>query len=382
MIIAGPRNARFGAPRRTAREGVDLALRTRVRTLRAAVSEVFGVPTDALPPLDPACMFTAEAVSELARLCVGRGSIWATTGEGPAVELLALALDLEQLALELQDDELASRTHRLDECGAGLSRLRRLPTTGDLIEAAAAEVVDRCGFGRAVVSRVEAGAWIPVTGHFAAADGDWFGDFAGQAIPLHGSTPEARILTERAPAVVTDTSSGSVHREIIIDAGQSSSYVVAPLVIDGDVVGFIHADHFPESRRADVADRDILSAFATGLARTHERLTLIERVRAQRSCVEQVLGSSIRGLSQASEVTVVGSGTHLVAQRSEALAELTARERDVLSLMVEGATNQQIARQLLIAPDTVKSHVKQILRKFGVTNRAQAIACAAGTALV
>lgn len=382
MIIAGPRNARFGAPRRTARDGVDLSLRTRVRALRGAVSDVFGVPVDALPPADPAAIFTAEAASELARLCVGRSSIWAVTGEGPAVELLALALDLEQLALELQDDDLASRTHRLGECAAGLARLRRVPTTSDLIEAAAAEIVERCGFGRVVVSRVDSGAWVPVTAHFASADADWFGDFAGQAIPLHGSTPEARILTERAPAVVADTSSGSMHREIIVDAGQSSSYVVAPMIIDGDVIGFIHADHFPENRRADVADRDILSAFATGLARTHERLTLIERVRAQRSSVEQVLGHSMRGLAEATEVTVVGSGTQLVAQRSEALAELTARERDVLSLMVEGATNQQIARQLLIAPDTVKSHVKQILRKFGVTNRAQAIACAAGTALL
>jgi DNA-binding NarL/FixJ family response regulator len=48
--------------------------------------------------------------------------------------------------------------------------------------------------------------------------------------------------------------------------------------------------------------------------------------------------------------------------------------------IVSGATNRAIASRLVIAEDTVKSHVKQILRKLGVTNRAQAIARAAGTA--
>jgi DNA-binding NarL/FixJ family response regulator len=76
------------------------------------------------------------------------------------------------------------------------------------------------------------------------------------------------------------------------------------------------------------------------------------------------------------------SGQSLVAGQREALAELTARETEVLHLIVAGATNQLIATELVIAPDTVKSHVKQILRKLGVSNRAQAIAYAAGTSLV
>lgn len=380
MITDAPRAAQFGSPRRTSRAGVDPGLRARARSLRADLAELIDVPPDGVDSFGRVC--APEGAAELAKLCVGRASAWAMTGEGPVASALELALDLEELALDLEFDALAEQNHRLSECAAGLARLRSIPKESELLEVACREVVDRCSFGRAVVSRVDAGAWIPMSAHFSAADGDWFADFAGESIALHGHTPEARMLTERLPAVVIDTSQGDMHREIIIEAGQSSSYVVAPLIIGGAVVGFIHADHFPENRRTDEVDRDVLYSFARGLASTHERLMLIDRLRAQRTRVDQLVGSVVRDVSGAAALAVMGGGRQLLSGRQDVVAELTARERDVLSLIVEGSTNQEIARRLVIAPDTVKSHVKQILRKFGVTNRAQVIACAAGTAVI
>jgi DNA-binding NarL/FixJ family response regulator len=53
---------------------------------------------------------------------------------------------------------------------------------------------------------------------------------------------------------------------------------------------------------------------------------------------------------------------------------LTAREQEVLELMATGATNSQIARELVVSEGTVKSHVKRILRKLRVDNRAGAVA--------
>ena len=47
----------------------------------------------------------------------------------------------------------------------------------------------------------------------------------------------------------------------------------------------------------------------------------------------------------------------------------TEREREVLELMVAGATNSTIAERLVITEGTVKSHVKHILRKLGAVNR-------------
>lgn len=52
--------------------------------------------------------------------------------------------------------------------------------------------------------------------------------------------------------------------------------------------------------------------------------------------------------------------------------ELTTREREVLALMIEGLTNQQIAEVLGVAPSTIKSHVQNIILKLGASDRTQA----------
>ena len=56
------------------------------------------------------------------------------------------------------------------------------------------------------------------------------------------------------------------------------------------------------------------------------------------------------------------------------LDPLTEREADVVRLILTGASNSTIAAELVITVDTVKSHVKRILRKLGATNRAELIA--------
>jgi LuxR family transcriptional regulator, maltose regulon positive regulatory protein len=61
--------------------------------------------------------------------------------------------------------------------------------------------------------------------------------------------------------------------------------------------------------------------------------------------------------------------------RSGSLAEpLTGREREVLRLLLEGASNREIARRLVVSVNTVKRHVYNLCGKLGVQSRAQAIA--------
>jgi DNA-binding NarL/FixJ family response regulator len=59
---------------------------------------------------------------------------------------------------------------------------------------------------------------------------------------------------------------------------------------------------------------------------------------------------------------------------------LTAREREVLTLLADGATNRQIARQLELSLKTVQNHVSHILDKLQAADRTQAVLRARGIA--
>jgi len=56
--------------------------------------------------------------------------------------------------------------------------------------------------------------------------------------------------------------------------------------------------------------------------------------------------------------------------------DLTEREREVLTLMIEGLNNTQIAGRLSVSPSTIKSHVSNILSKLGVASRTEAVTLA------
>jgi DNA-binding NarL/FixJ family response regulator len=78
----------------------------------------------------------------------------------------------------------------------------------------------------------------------------------------------------------------------------------------------------------------------------------------------------------ADERSMIGAATAVsLAGESSALNELlTPREREVIALIVSGQSNNAIAERLVISEGTVKSHVKQILRKLGAVNRSEVIA--------
>lgn len=76
----------------------------------------------------------------------------------------------------------------------------------------------------------------------------------------------------------------------------------------------------------------------------------------------------------AGETYLPASVTAVLA--ASALPALSAREMEVLSLIVKGHGNKQIAYQLGIAEHTVKNHVKNILSKLGVEDRTQAATAA------
>lgn len=85
--------------------------------------------------------------------------------------------------------------------------------------------------------------------------------------------------------------------------------------------------------------------------------------------------------SAAGEICLPAEVAAKLAQRVHA-DHLTAREVDVLSLLVRGLNNKDIAHQLLIGENTVETHLKGIFSKLGVLSRAEAIAVASRRGLV
>ena len=60
-----------------------------------------------------------------------------------------------------------------------------------------------------------------------------------------------------------------------------------------------------------------------------------------------------------------------VAERSR--EELTARERAIIEFIAKGRSNKEIARELGVAPETIKTHLKRIFQKLSAESRAQAV---------
>jgi DNA-binding CsgD family transcriptional regulator len=88
-----------------------------------------------------------------------------------------------------------------------------------------------------------------------------------------------------------------------------------------------------------------------------------------------VSGFRLVGPDQPADIAIVACDRPHAAEPSE--PELTPRERDVLTLMAEGASNKIIAKRLGISVHTAKFHVGSILDKLDATGRTDAVAHAA-----
>ena len=79
------------------------------------------------------------------------------------------------------------------------------------------------------------------------------------------------------------------------------------------------------------------------------------------------------------EFATAGTGPAIPADR---LAELTTREREMMTLAAHGLSNDQIAERLFLSPLTVKTHINRAMMKLAVRDRAQLVVLAYQSGLV
>lgn len=123
---------------------------------------------------------------------------------------------------------------------------------------------------------------------------------------------------------------------------------------------------------------DALGAGASGfLLKDAPAETLFEAVR--------VVAAGEALLAPAITRKLIGEFARLrprLAPRPDLLRELTPRETEVLRQVAEGLSNAEIAERLVVAEETVKSHVSRILTKLGLRDRTQAVVAAYESGLV
>lgn len=235
----------------------------------------------------------------------------------------------------------------LPRVGQALGRLRGAASVQVLFELTASALCESVGFERTAVFRLHGRALEAV----AVAPGT-------REEPPLGLAPglcETEVLRRR--------------KAMVCPGGR---FVAAPIVWHDQAVGLMRADR--GSAGVTELDRDTLAVFAEGLGHALERCVLAARFRAQSERVLALARSAEAGIGQADGYELaLHPPVRRLANGHGLNGRLTRREFEVLTMLVEGETNAGIAQRLVVSEDTVKSHVKHILRKLGVRNRSQAV---------
>jgi len=316
---------------------------------------------------------------------------WAGTAQVEDPSTAAWAAGLQGLStdLEKEAEHLWTTVRRARTAVRGLREIRSLRQLLDATPAAVCQL----GFDRAMVSRVEDSSWV-VERFYSEKDAVWAAEIneLAQQTPqrLSPSLFETDMVRRRTPVIVSEAQSDARVSRALADVTRSTSYVAAPIMPDGRVIGFLHADRYHQDCEVNRDDLELLAFFADLFGQVLERTLLLERLDSLRDSVGTLTGALNGTVSSCRTATIDMSpaGAHSPAALTLPLHEmsaslhtavpapdsvLTSREVDVLQLMAAGDTNARIARRLVISEGTVKSHVKHILRKLGAANRAEAV---------
>jgi DNA-binding CsgD family transcriptional regulator len=256
-----------------------------------------------------------------------------------------LALIIRAARADLLAYELGRQRSMLGLLSDALARMRAAATVGDLIESIPIQIT-ALGYERAMFSWVEQERWVPRAMHTLSGPREAQEIMAAGTAPYHHvrNLYEVDVVRRRMPILVLDAYHNPRVHPTISPISRSTTYAAAPVVARNHVVAFVHLDRSVATGHTDEFDRDLLSYFCESAG------VVLDRLLAMR---ESTIAARDNPITDWSEV-------------------LTDREQEVLRLLATGLTNAEIGARLFVSEETVKTHVKKLMRKLGVGNRAQA----------
>ena len=151
--------------------------------------------------------------------------------------------------------------------------------------------------------------------------------------------------------------STSVHRDELPSARVSLLGILANQAAIMIEVGRLYQDLALKERR--------LELFVDRFLRLQSEQRKLSSTSSRQAPANDILRSTVAEYSRALR-------SYPDVMPDDAAERLSARELQVLALIVEGLTNKEIASRLCLSPDTVKNHVVHIIQKLGVSDRTQA----------
>ena len=287
-------------------------------------------------------------------------------------------VDLLALERELMELEYVRRADALERVSEAVRRLGELGSTEGLLTRAAAELGSGSEFDRVVISEVVDGRLVPLTiwdgGATRRPRTPALAELGEATMRLEYPLLEYEVARRHVPEVVVSvTGAGARTPAPLAQSLGWDSYAVAALAVGDSTIGLLHGDATHSGRTVDALDGEVAGRYAEELAGVFERAVLrhtLELHRAELSAAVHWMSTRLGQLEDAAGLMSPRGG------RGDArlVESLTPRELDVLRLLARGNTNLAIASTLVVREGTVKYHVKNILRKLGATNRADAVA--------
>ncbi len=176
-------------------------------------------------------------------------------------------------------------------------------------------------------------------------------------MPGIGGLEATRLIKAEAPAMPIVILTASEAEENLFEAVKSGA--------QGYLVKSVEPDQLIEHLEAAARGEPALTAgLASKLLAEFARLG------------DQTTAGAADSLSEAAVSSTAGRELTDDLPAELLVTPLTAREREVLELLVDGATNKEIAERLVVSENTTKYHLKNILQKLHAHNRAQVVAYA------